>query len=135
MKFLTKEVQIALVAILGLVIMFFGMKFLKGLSMFSEGNSYVVKFSDVTGLSASSPVYVNGVKVGMVESIDCDYSHPDQIVAAVGLDEELVLPQGTKAEIASDLLGNVKLELKLGNVTDGKMAVGIIELFGHGKPP
>ena len=124
MKVFTKEVQIALVAIVGLVLLFFGMKFLKGLSMFSEGNTYMVLFDNVSGLSASSPVYVNGMKVGTVESIDCDYSRPDQIVAAVGLDEELVLPQGTKAEIASDLLGNVKLELKLGNVADGKMAVG-----------
>ena len=69
MKFLTKEVQIALVAIFGLVILFFGMKFLKGLSIMSEGNTYMVKFSDVSGLSASSPIYVNGVKVGTVESI------------------------------------------------------------------
>jgi phospholipid/cholesterol/gamma-HCH transport system substrate-binding protein len=124
MKFLTKEVQIALVAILGLVILFFGMKFLKGLSMFSEGNSYVVLFDDVTGLSASSPVYVNGVKVGTVESIDCNYAQPDHIIASVGLDEQLVLPQGTSAEIASDLLGNVRLELKLGDPLGGKMAVG-----------
>jgi len=124
MKFFTKEVQIALVAILGLVILFFGMKFLKGLSMLSEGNSYVVLFDDVTGLSASSPVYVNGVKVGTVESIDCNYAQPDHIIATVGLDEQLVLPQGTSAEIASDLLGNVRLELKLGDVLGGKMAVG-----------
>lgn len=124
MKFLTKEVQIALVAILGLVILFFGMKFLKGLSMFSEGNSYVVAFSDVTGLSASSPVYVNGVKVGTVENIDCDYSQPDRILAFLGLDEKLVLPKGTKAEIASDLLGNVRLELKLGDAAAGRLAVG-----------
>ena len=124
MKFLTKEVLIALVAILGLVILFFGMKFLKGLSMFSEGNSYVVLFDDVTGLSASSPVYVNGVKVGTVESIDCNYAQPDHIIASVGLDEQLVLPQGTSAEIASDLLGNVRLELKLGDPLGGKMAVG-----------
>ena len=124
MKFFTKEVQIALVAIFGLVILFFGMKFLKGLSMLSEGNSYVVLFDDVTGLSASSPVYVNGVKVGTVESIDCNYAQPDHIIATVGLDEQLVLPQGTSAEIASDLLGNVRLELKLGDVLGGKMAVG-----------
>jgi phospholipid/cholesterol/gamma-HCH transport system substrate-binding protein len=124
MKFFTKEVQIALVAIVGLVILFFGMKFLKGLSMLSEGNTYMVKFADVSGLSASSPVYVNGVKVGTVESIDCDYSRPDQIVAAVGLDESLMLPVGTTAEIASDLLGNVKLELHLGDMSAGRMAVG-----------
>ncbi len=124
MKFFTKEVQIALMAVVGLVLLFFGMKFLKGLSMLSEGNTYLVMFEDVSGLSASSPVYVNGVKVGTVESIDCDYSRPDQIVATVGLDEKLVLPQGTKAEIASDLLGNVKLELKLGNIAEGRLAAG-----------
>ena len=124
MKFFTKEVQIALVAIFGLVILFFGMKFLKGLSIFSKGNTYVVVFDNVTGLSASSPVYVNGVKVGTVTSIDCDYTHPDKIVAAVGLDEQLTLPQGTRAEIVSDLLGNVKLELKLGDVTAESLAVG-----------
>ena len=124
MKFFTKEVQIALVAIFGLVILFFGMKFLKGLSIFSKGNTYVVVFDNVTGLSASSPVYVNGVKVGTVTSIDCDYTHPDKIVAAVGLDEQLTLPQGTRAEIVSDLLGNVKLELKLGDVTATRLAVG-----------
>ena len=124
MKFFTKEVQIALVAIFGLVILFFGMKFLKGLSIFSKGNTYVVVFDNVTGLSASSPVYVNGVKVGTVTSIDCDYTHPDKIVAAVGLDEQLTLPQGTRAEIVSDLLGNVKLELKLGDVTVARLAVG-----------
>ena len=124
MKFFTKEVQIALVAIFGLVILFFGMKFLKGLSIFSKGNTYVVVFDNVTGLSDSSPVYVNGVKVGTVTSIDCDYTHPDKIVAAVGLDEQLTLRQGTRAEIVSDLLGNVKLELKLGDVTAARLAVG-----------
>lgn len=124
MKFFTKEVQIALVAIVGVVILFFGMQFLKGLSIFSGGNTYVVKFNDVTGLSASSPIYVNGVKVGTVKSLDYDYARPDNILAVIGLDEELNLPQGTTAEIASDLLGNVRLELKLGTVGGSLIAVG-----------
>ena len=124
MKFFTKEVQIALVAIVGVVILFFGMQFLKGLSIFSGGNTYVVKFNDVTGLSASSPIYVNGVKVGTVKSLDYDYARPDNILAIVALDEELNLPQGTTAEIASDLLGNVRLELKLGAVGGSLIAVG-----------
>jgi phospholipid/cholesterol/gamma-HCH transport system substrate-binding protein len=124
MKFFTKEVQIALVAIVGVVILFFGMQFLKVLSIFSGGNTYVVKFNDVTGLSASSPIYVNGVKVGTVKSLDYDYARPDNILAVIGLDEELNLPQGTTAEIASDLLGNVRLELKLGTVGGSLIAVG-----------
>ena len=124
MKFFTKEVQIALVAIVGVVVLFFGMQFLKGLTMFSAGNTYIVKFNDVTGLSAASPVYANGVKVGTVERIDYDYTRPDNIIAAIILDKQLQLPQGTIAEIASDLLGNVKLELKLGQMADAKLAVG-----------
>ena len=124
MKFFTKEVQIALVAIVGVVVLFFGMQFLKGLTMFSAGNTYMVKFSDVTGLSSASPVYANGVKVGTVESIEYDYTCPDNIVAAIGLDKQMQLPQGTVAEIASDLLGNVKLELKLGQMTGARLAVG-----------
>ena len=124
MKFFTKEVQIALVAIVGLVILFFGMNFLKGLSVFSVGNKYMAKFSDVTGLTASSPVYCNGVKVGTVQSINYDYSRPDEIVAVLGFDGNMPLTQGTKAEIASDLLGNVRLELKLGDSTAALLAVG-----------
>ena len=74
----------------------------------------------------------------MVQGISYDYSQPDKIVAAVGLDEQLRLPRGTKAEIASDLLGNVKLELKFGpNPVDllakGDTIVGEIQQGVMGK--
>ena len=81
MRFFTKEVKIALVAIAGIVILFFGMQFLKGLTLFSTDDSYYARFSDVSGLSASSPVYANGYRVGVVEQIVYDYSRPDNIVA------------------------------------------------------
>ena len=35
MKYFTKEVKIALVAVAGIIILFFGMQFLKGLTIFS----------------------------------------------------------------------------------------------------
>ena len=114
MKYLTKEVKIALVAIAGIVILFFGMHFLKGLTLFSSGNNYYARFTDVSGLSVSSPVYANGYRVGVVEGINYDYSRPDNIVAVIGIDAKLSLPKGTTAEISSDFLGNVKLELKMG---------------------
>jgi len=114
MKFLTKEVKIALAAIVGIIILFAGMQFLKGLNIFSSSDKYYVRFSDISGLSASSPVYANGYKVGVVEKVLYDYSQPNNIVAVMGLDKNLQLPRGTKAEISSDLLGNVKLELKFG---------------------
>lgn len=40
MKFFTKEVKIALVAILGVVVFFYGVNFLKGLTIFSTATTY-----------------------------------------------------------------------------------------------
>lgn len=114
MKYFTKEVKIALVAVAGIVVLFFGLQYLKGLSVFSSDKNYYACFDDVEGLSASSPVYASGYRVGVVKKIMYDYNNPDRIVAILGLHSELVLPKGSRAEIASDLLGNVKLELRFG---------------------
>jgi len=124
MKYFTKEVQIALVAIVGVVVLFFGMKFLKGLTVFSTNDSYYVTFSDISGLSVSSPVYANGYRVGVVEDVIFNYGDAGKIVAAVGLDKQLRLPKGSTAEISSDLLGNVKLELKFGSNPADLLAPG-----------
>ena len=109
-----KEIQIALVAIVGIVVLYFGLQFLKGLTIFSTDRNYYVKFKDISGLSASSPIYANGYRVGVVENIIFDYENQSDIVAEIGLDNQMRLPKGSKAEIASDLLGNIKLELVLG---------------------
>ncbi len=114
MKKFSKEIKIALVAVLGIVVLFYGLQFLKGLTIFSTDNSYYVKFKDVSGLSASSPIYANGYRVGVVEDIIYDYSNHGDIVAVVGINQDMRVPRGSYAEIASDLLGNIKLELKLG---------------------
>ena len=120
----SKEVQIALVAIVGIVVMFFGMKFLKGLTLFSTDDSYYVEFSDISGLSVSCPVYANGYRVGVVEDIVFDYNRQDKIVAALGLNKQLRLPKGSTAQIESDLLGNVKLELLYGPNPEDLMEPG-----------
>lgn len=113
MKFFTKEVKIALVAILGIVVLFYGLQFLKGLDVFSSDDSYYVTFSDVSGLSASSPVYANGYRVGVVKSLNYDYNPQGSIVAELGLDKKMRIPRGSRAELASDLLGNIKINIIL----------------------
>ena len=114
MKFFTKEVKIALVAILGIVVLYYGRTFLKGLTVFSSDDSYYVTFTDVSGVSASTPVYANGYKVGVIKGIQYNYDPQGKIVAEMGLDKQMRLPQGSHAEIASDLLGNIKINLVLG---------------------
>ncbi|MBQ9230915.1 MAG: MCE family protein [Prevotella sp.] len=143
-KFFTKEIQIALVAIVALVVLYFGLNFLKGLSVFSNSNNYCVAFDDVSGLAASSPVYANGYKVGVVERIEYDYERPNKIIAIMGLDKQMRVPVGSHAELASDLLGNIKINLVLsdnplsfvavGDTIVGKIEEGVMSKVGEMVP-
>lgn len=119
------EIKIALVAIAGIVILFFGMQFLKGLDLFSTSTAYKMKFSNISGLSSSCPIYANGFKVGTVKSIDYNYQNPSDITVDVDIDPNMRIPKGTSAEIVSDLMGNVQVNLIL---ADGKL--GIIDKGG-----
>ncbi|MBR1688034.1 MAG: MCE family protein [Prevotella sp.] len=144
MKFFTKEVQIALVAIVGLIVLFFGLKFLKGLTLLNNDDSYYITFDDISGLSASSPVYASGYKVGVVKDIIYDYDRPGQIVAVVGLDRQMRVPKGSRAELASDLLGNIKINLvlsanplefiALGDTIPGGLESGLMSKVGEMMP-
>ena len=112
-KFFTPQVKIALVAILAVVVLFLGMQFLKGLSLFSNDAHYKIKFDDITGLSNSTPVYARGFKVGIVRNINYDYDKLGELITVdINVDRTLRIPEGTTAEIISDIMGNVKVELK-----------------------
>lgn len=113
MKKFSNEIKIALVALIGILVLYFGMTFLKGRFIFSHDSSYFVKFDRVDGLSPSSPVLANGFRVGIVKSIEYDYDGNNGIVAELEVEDELKIPQGTVAVISSDLLGNVRLQLQL----------------------
>ena len=84
------------------------------MTLFSTADSYYAKFSNVAGLSVSSPIYSNGFRVGVVEDVIYDYDGSNEIIAVLGLDNKMRLPNGTKAEISKDLMGNVELDLILG---------------------
>lgn len=144
MKFFTKEVKIALIAIIGIVVLFYGLKFLKGLHLFSSDASYYVAFNDVSGLSPSSPVYANGYRVGVVKTMNYDYNPQGKIIAELDLDKNMRVPRGSHAELASDLLGNIKINIvfsddpihmiSVGDTIPGELDSGMMSKVGKMLP-
>ena len=112
---LTKEIKIALVAIVGILIMYFGINFLKGMNLFSTNNAYYMTFDDIQGLGASTPIYADGYKVGTVDGMEYDYKENGPIKVKVDINKDLRIPQGSKAEIVKDLMGNLQVNLLLAN--------------------
>ena len=112
---LTKEIKIALVAIVGILVMYFGINFLKGMNLFSTNNAYYMTFDDIQGLGASTPIYADGYKVGTVDGLEYDYKENGPIKVKVDIIKDLRIPQGSKAEIVKDLMGNLQVNLLLAN--------------------
>ena len=112
---LTKEIKIALVAIVGILIMYFGINFLKGMNLFSTNNAYYMTFDNIQGLGASTPIYADGYKVGIVDGLEYDYKENGPIKVKVDIIKDLRIPQGSKAEIVKDLMGNLQVNLLLAN--------------------
>lgn len=100
------------------------------MTLFSSADSYYAKFDNVAGLSVSSPIYSNGFRVGVVEDVIYNYEGANEIIAKLGLNNKMRLPNGTKAEISKDLMGNVELDLILGPNSVDLMEPGDT-LFGH----
>ena len=135
---ITKEIKIALVAIVSIVLLFFGMNFLKGMTLFSSGNSYYITFKDISGLSSSSPIFANGYRVGVVKDVSFDYENNGDVVVEFMVNDDLQIPRGSTAEIVSDLMGNVKMNLLLADnprdfVAKGDTIMGVINSGMLGK--
>lgn len=119
MKIFTREVKIALSAIVAIVLVYLLINFMKGINVFKSSNTYYVRFDNIAGLAVSNAVYANGYPVGIVRGIQYDYGNHERVVVAIELDKEMHMPRGTKAELVTSLMGGVTMSLILGpNPTD-----------------
>lgn len=117
-SFFRKEVIIGICAILAIIILIFGIDYLKGINLFKPANYYYVSYTDVNGLSVSAPVTINGFKVGQVRDIQYEYDNPGHILVELSLNKELQIPRGTKAILKTDLLGTASICLELPSHND-----------------
>jgi len=124
MKFFTKEIKIALVAIIAIIIIYLGIKFLKGMKLFDRSSSYYVELKDVSGLTVSSQVLADGFPVGIVSEMKYDYDSNGNVVIGISVDEDLKITAGSMAELSKELLGSTKLNLVIDKTSPYKLNVG-----------
>ena len=102
----SKEVKIGIAFIVALFLLYFGINFLKGINIFKPANSYIVEFDDVTDLTLSSPVLVNGYKVGLVYSMELIPNTDNKIAVVLNLDKGLKIPKDSKVKLDVSMLGS-----------------------------
>jgi len=89
---------IALLAIVGFVLLF---QFMKGRSLFTTDNIFYAKYENVEGLAQSSPVSINGLKVGQVDKIIPQTSKTGQItfIVKITVDNNFEFSKNSTLEI------------------------------------
>ena len=100
MKF-NKEIKAGLIgvlAVVGFVILF---QFMKGRSLFTTDNIFYAKYDNVEGLTQSSPVSINGLKVGQVDKILPQTSKDGKIhfIVKITVDDNFEFSKNSSLEI------------------------------------
>jgi len=125
---LTKEAKIGLATIVSLALLYFGVNYLKGINLFQPVNHYYVTFDNVKDVTISSPVYVEGFKVGLVRDIKYDYTTTDKVTVEISLEEEMKINKGSYITIVRSLLSGGELHIHLNKyVKDYLQTGGTIE--------
>lgn len=130
-KLAKKELTIGISVVAALVILIFGIEFLKGINLFRPANFYLAFYDNVDGLEVSAPVKVNGYKVGQVREINFDYTHPGKSEVVLALNKNLHLPVDSRAVIKSSLMGESYIEIEVGTSPEF-IAVGGTVPTSHG---
>ncbi len=110
------ELKIGVVGIFSILLLIWGINFLKGNNIFGDSNEYYSVYNNIDGLESSSPVRINGLTVGNVTKI---YFHPNNsgdIIVHFTLNNDIKFPRNTVAKIYnSDIMGTKAVQLIYGN--------------------
>ncbi len=116
MKKLSNEARIGITTIITILVFIWVFSFLKGKNIFNSTSSYHVIYEQVGGLAESSPVEVNGYKVGVVQSVKFLDPVSGRLLVTLSVDKSFKLPVNTVAEITTaSLIAGMKIQFVYGN--------------------
>ncbi|GET46385.1 MlaD family protein [Capnocytophaga felis] len=107
---LTKEIKTAFIVIAGIACFFIGFNFLKSKSIFKRTNTYYAIFDHSGGLKSGTQVTVNGVQVGVVESVEIE-EKTAKIKITISCSKDFTFSKNSKLELYNSLLGGAGLQI------------------------
>ena len=144
MKNISKEIIVGLFATIGLVLLYLGFNYLKGIDFFSSTTKYYAIYENVDQLAVSNPVLVNGYAVGRVSHIKILRNKQNRVLVELDIDSDVKLGDSTKAILTSEILagkyillsiGTVKEPLKSGDTIHAEVAKGLLDVFTKNAEP
>lgn len=108
------ELKVGVAIVVAALVLFFGIRFLAGLSVFGSGYELVAVFDDTQGLTSGNPVEVSGVQIGTVKSVRL-LPGANAAEVLLSITNATGLPRGSVARIGGfSALGDVSVDIKPG---------------------
>ena len=138
------EIKVGLVGLGVLILLFFCIKFLKGIDIFNKEVNYYVLYKDVSGMHQSNYIYLNGMKVGYIKSIKAMDNRAENFLVTISISSKVNMTKDSKIVLFNaDMLGSKALRLELGqgellhkgDTIKGEREVGMLDKLGTAITP
>ena len=113
---ISREVKVGLFMVTGIVLLYLGFNFLKGIDFFSSTHKYYAIYENVDKLTEANQVYLNGYAVGRVSKIQIQQKK-NRVVVELNIESTVELNDSSYAVLNGELLGGKFIQLVVGNST------------------
>lgn len=142
---ISNEVKVGTVALLTIACFIWLYSFLKGNDLISSTDTYYIIYDNISGLTESNPVEINGYHAGVVQDISLINDGSGKLGVSISVDKHFNIPRDTKAEITTaTLIAGMKIVLHMGrspemcqnhDTLSGYVATSIIERLSESLSP
>ena len=96
---ISREVKTAALVISGLLLIVFLFNYLKGENLLDSSRKFYVIYENIEGLETSSPVTINGFKVGRVQTIELEKNTTGSLRVMLLLEDEFEFSKNSEAQL------------------------------------
>jgi phospholipid/cholesterol/gamma-HCH transport system substrate-binding protein len=113
---ITKEVKVGATVLMALIILGWGVNFLKNKDVFMKGYKLYGVYSRIDGLKEASPIFYKGFEIGSVRQISLENGQHGHLIVTMSIDQDVEFPTNTIAQIYSlDLMGSKGIRFLYGD--------------------
>jgi len=143
---ISKEVKTGILVLSGIVLLYYGLNYLKGRDLFNSSLTFFTEYNNVEGLVPSTPVTINGLSVGKVTNIDFKGDGSGKLLVKFIVDSEFEFSKNSKAELyETGLIGGKAIAIvpafdgaenaKEDDILQGTIKAGLTDLVNQRLTP
>jgi phospholipid/cholesterol/gamma-HCH transport system substrate-binding protein len=117
---MSRETKIGLLSVIVIAVVIWGYMFLKGRNLLSKSKTYTTVYENVTDLNISSPVLLNGFKIGTITDIKPDPENVKQMVVYFVVEGDYNIPKNALAVMYSaNVMGGKAISIEYEKTCSG----------------